>query len=136
MNCERNSYVSGTGALHLENYSFAHQVYGQIPAILRVLRPEGMSGTIGFTKRFGVGFFQRAVAEPDQRCDAAKKLLADFHAWLRLFPFPRYPHLDRFAAQMFRSITDAGVVFCAVQEERHDANEQFNQKFGLRTRTS
>ena len=56
MNFERDSCVTGTGAVHLENYSFVHQVYGQLEAVEQVLRSlGGIGATIGFPKRFAVG---------------------------------------------------------------------------------
>ena len=96
VNCERDSCVTGNGALHLEDYSFVHQVYGQLPAILKVLRPEGLSGSIGFAKRFGIGFYRKGSAEPDQGCETAKELLADFHDWLCQWAIgsQRFPYLD------------------------------------------
>lgn len=130
VNCERDSSVTGNGPLHLEGYGFVHQVYGQIPATVRVLRPRGIAGALGFPKRFGIGFFCQAKRQPDQRCADSKALLAEFHNWMGInaTPFQRRHYFDNYARSMFRSMQQGVGDFC---DEAADINELFEQKLGF-----
>ena len=48
VNCERDSVATGHGSMHLEGYSFVHQVFGQNAAVEKVLQPGGLAGALGF----------------------------------------------------------------------------------------
>ena len=130
VNCERDACVTGDGPVHIDGYSFVHQVFGQIPAVTQVLRPSGIAASLGFAKRFSIGFFGISRAEPDQQCDASKALLFDFHDWMgeHASSVASYSCLDPFAETLFSVVLDSVKRFV---EETQDLDELFAQKLGF-----
>jgi hypothetical protein len=109
VNGERDSCITGNGTVHLDRYSFAHRVWGQICAVTKVLRPTGMAATIGFPKRFALAFHERAPRETDQQSTTSRQFLIDFHNWLgeHATSQARSPYYDNFALTMHRKTLEA-----------------------------
>ena len=129
VNGERDSVCTADGTITLAGYSFAHRVWGQIPALTKVLIPKGVAGSLGFPKRFAISFHRQCDKEPDQQCAASKKFLLDFHDWLGLHATPtqREPYMDNFALTMHcRTLQAAGDFL-----EEDGATPLFRQKVGF-----
>ena len=122
VNCERDACITGSGAMHIEGYSFLHQVYGQIPAVAKTLRPTGIASALGYAKRFGIGFFGHVNGEPNQPCSDSKMLLLEFHDWLGMHAssLAVKPYLDPYALTLFHAVQRAATDFATRAQDIND----------------
>ena len=125
LNCEDDSTVTGEGSMVLSEYSFVHQVYGQVPLCEYVLQPSASM----FSKRIHATWQVRpAACDPDQQSQFSKEFLVDFFGWMgrTCCAEKRDHHFDKFALPVLRKALQAISDF--LQEHHRDVEDPIQQK--------
>ena len=125
LNCEDDSTVTGEGSMVLSEYSFVHQVYGQVPLCEYVLQPTASM----FSKRIHATWQVRpAACDPDQQSQFSKEFLVDFFGWMgrTCCAAKRDHHFDKFGLPVLRKALQAISDF--LQEHHRDVEDPIQQK--------
>lgn len=132
VNGEREGTKTSRDVDACRDYSFVHQVFGQFEVVEKILTPQGLSASTGFSKRLAQGYFFEAPLDHQQQAATSKQFLVDMFNWMgkeisenpppkpnkvppqfqldqdeEVEETPRRHYLDEIAESMYRKVQQA-----------------------------